>query len=48
MVGDVLVPGTNTAAINHMTPLDFFLLMFPPKQLIDMVKLTNTELYLCQ
>jgi hypothetical protein len=44
MVGDVLVPGANTAAISDMTPLGFILLMFPRKQLIDMVELTNTEL----
>ncbi len=43
MEGDVLVSGANTAAISDMTPLDFFL-MFPPKQLIDMVELTNAEL----
>ncbi len=43
-MGDVLVPGANTAAISDITPLDFFLLMFPPKQFIDMVELTNTEL----
>lgn len=44
VLGDVLVPGANTAAINNTTPLDFFLLKFPPKQLIDMVTLTNAKL----
>jgi hypothetical protein len=45
VIGEVMFPGaTNSAAINGMSALDFFLLMFPPKQLITMVDLTNAEL----
>ena len=44
-VGDILIPGAgNIAALNDMSALDFFLLMFPPKQLTAMVELTNIEL----
>lgn len=44
VIGEVLIPGANSAAINGMSPIDFFLLMFPPKQLLHMVDLTNAEL----
>ena len=44
MVGEIMVPGHNTATTKEMSPLDFFLLMFPPKQLHDMVHWTNREL----
>ncbi|KAI2490544.1 Transposase IS4 [Fragilaria crotonensis] len=44
MVGEVLIPGHNTTVTQDMLPLDFFLLMFPPKQLLDMVHWTNCEL----
>ena len=45
VIGEVMIPGTTkTAAINSMSAIDFFLFMFPPKQLITMVDLTNAEL----
>ena len=45
VVGEVLVPGQNMATTpQDMSPLDFFLLMFPPKQLLDMVEWTNVQL----
>ncbi len=44
MVGEILLPGSNTTVAQNMSPLDFFLLMFPPKQLLDMVHWTNIEL----
>jgi hypothetical protein len=44
MVGEVFVPGQNRAGTQDMSPLDFFLLMFPPKQLLDMVGWTNRQL----
>mgnify|MGYP003546679353 FL=1 len=34
----------NPAVFAPMSRLDFFLLMFPPKQLTDMVRLTNEAL----
>ncbi|KAI2508605.1 Transposase IS4 [Fragilaria crotonensis] len=43
-VGDVLVPGGNRVATQDISPLEFFLLLFPPKQLSDMVHWTNVEL----
>ena len=45
LVGEVLHPGQNNlTTAQEMSPLDFFLLMFPPKQLSDMVHWTNREL----
>ena len=46
VVGENLYPGGPNAATttNGMSALDFFLLMFPPKQLVAMVDLTNIEL----
>ena len=44
LIGDVLIPGTNTATTNDMSALDFFLVMFPPKQLNNMVQFSNDEL----
>ena len=43
LLGDPLTPN-NTAAFSRMSRLDCFLVMFPPKQLTDMVRLTNEEL----
>ena len=34
----------NAAGFSKMSRFDFFLLMFPPTQLTDMVRLTNDEL----
>ena len=44
LVDENLCPGAANSAINGMSALDFFLLMFPPKQLVAMVDLTNIEL----
>jgi Transposase IS4 len=45
-VGDVFIPNHGNAVLaQDVSPLDFFLLMFPPKQLTDMVRWTNVELY---
>ncbi|KAI2512652.1 Transposase IS4 [Fragilaria crotonensis] len=41
---DVLAPGGNGVATQNISPLEFFLLMFPPKQLTDMVRWTNIQL----
>jgi hypothetical protein len=46
MVGDVLYPGGPNSEDDHMSPLDYFILMFPPKQLSAIVRLTNAELHL--
>ena len=43
-VGENLYPGQPNLAINSMSATDFFLLIFPPKQLVAMVDLTNIEL----
>ena len=44
-MGDALVPGAgNIATVSEMSALNFFLLMFSPKQLRAMVELTNIEL----
>jgi hypothetical protein len=43
-VGENLYPGQPNLAINGTSAMDFFLLMFPPKQLVLMVDLTNIEL----
>ncbi len=42
--GENLYPGQPNLAINSMSAMDFFLLVFPPKQLVAMVDLTNIEL----
>jgi hypothetical protein len=44
--GDVLVPGGISVATQYVLPLSLsnFLLMFPPKQLSDMVHWTNVLL----
>ena len=44
VVGEVLVPGQNMATTQDMLPLDFFLLMLSPKQLLDVVEWTNVQL----
>ena len=45
MVGEILTPGqSNLTTAQEMSPLDFVLLMFPPKQLSDMIHWTNCEL----
>jgi hypothetical protein len=44
MVGEILLPGSNTTVAQDMSLLNFSLLMFPPKQLLDMVHWTNIEL----
>ena len=44
VLGENLYPGALNAATNGRSALDFFLLMFPPKQLVVMVDLTNIEL----
>jgi hypothetical protein len=45
VISENLIPGAATsAAINCISAIDFFLLMFPPKQLVSMVDLTNDEL----
>jgi Transposase IS4 len=47
VVGDILYPGGPTnGQQERMSPLDYFLLMFPPKQLTAMVQLTNVQLHL--
>jgi hypothetical protein len=43
-VGDAVTPGGNCVATHNISPLEFFLLMFPPKQLTDMVRWTNIQL----
>ena len=43
-VGETLIPGRNQATTSKMMPIDFFLLMFPPKQLLAMVQHSNTQL----
>ena len=43
-VGDILIPGRNQATTRDMTPVDYFLLMFPPKQLQTMLQHTNAVL----
>ena len=42
-LGEPLIPN-NAAGFSTMSRLDFFLLMFPPTQLADLVRLTNDEL----
>ena len=42
-LGEPLIPN-NSAGFSTMSRLAFFLLMFPPTQLADMVRLTNDEL----
>ena len=45
VIGENLIPGAaNLAAVNSMSAIVFFLLMFPQKQLASMVDLTNYEL----
>ena len=44
VLGENLYPGAANLAINGMSAFDFFPLMFPPKQLVAMVDLTNIEL----
>jgi hypothetical protein len=44
VVGENLYRGQPNSAINSMSAMDFFLLMFPPKQLVAMIDLTNIEL----
>jgi hypothetical protein len=45
VIGENLIPGAaNLAAVNSMSAIVFFLLMFPQKQLVSMVDLTNYEL----
>ncbi len=45
LVRSNIIPGAvNSAAINGMSAFDFFLLMFPQKQLVSMVDLTHYEL----
>ena len=44
VLGENLYPGAPNAATNGMSALDFFLLVFPPKQLVVMVDLTKIEL----
>ena len=45
VIGDTLVPGRDRVKTNDMTPIDFFLLMFPPsKQLNNMIHWTNVQL----
>jgi hypothetical protein len=44
IIGDTLVPGRDNVTTNVMLPIDFFLLMFPPKQLNNMMQWTNTQL----
>jgi Transposase IS4 len=43
-VGEVFTPGGCNMIVRDFSALDFFLLMFPPKQLSDMVCLTNVQL----
>ncbi len=43
-VGDVFTPGGNAILTQDILPLNLFLLMFPPKQLTDMVRWTNVQL----
>jgi hypothetical protein len=44
VLGENLYPGAPNSAINGMSAMDFFLLMFPPKQLVAKVDLTSIEL----
>ncbi|KAI2491610.1 Transposase IS4 [Fragilaria crotonensis] len=44
VIGDILVPGRDNLTTNEMSPLEFFLLMFPPKQLNNMMQWTNIQL----
>jgi hypothetical protein len=48
MVGDIFYPGgpNNGQHGDQMSPLDYFMLMFPAKQLSAMVRLTNVQLHL--
>jgi hypothetical protein len=43
-VGENFYPGQPHSAISGMSAMDFFLQMFPPRQLVVMVDLTNIEL----
>ena len=43
-VGDVFTPGVNVLLAQDLSPLKFFLLMFPLRQLSDMVRWTNGQL----
>ena len=43
-VGEAFTPGVNVRLTQDVSPLEFFLLMFPPKQLTDMVRWTNLQL----
>jgi hypothetical protein len=42
VLGENLYTRAENSAINGMSALDFLLLMFPPKQLVAMVDLTNS------
>ncbi|KAI2511133.1 Transposase IS4 [Fragilaria crotonensis] len=43
-VGEAFTPGVNIRLTQDVSPLEFFLLMFPSKELTDMVRWTNLQL----